>query len=839
MRIIILIISIINLSVFTSCKETLNENIKETQYLHTNWEFRQADDTCWYKAEIPGYVHTDLLRNNLIPDPFIENNEKKVQWVHQKDWVYQTQFKVKPTLLEKNNVRLIFKGLDTYADIFLNDSLLFKANNMFIPWQKEVKKLLKEENTLTVKLHSPLDYANNSDEPAFVKKLPGNERIFTRKAAFHYGWDWAPRLIPSGIYRPVLLEGWDAARLENYHLQVGKTNKQQANVKLYLSINAEKNTKADFQFSIDSNNYSKKLQLKKGIHQYQFSFTIDNPKLWWVHNLGEPYLYNLEGALVVKSKVADSLKAKPGLRKIQLVQQKDEAGKTFYFILNGKKVFMKGANYVPQDVFLSRANTNEYKKLIQQVLDANMNMIRVWGGGIYEKELFYDLCDQHGILVWQDFMFANAMYHASDKFLRNIQKEAKYQVQKLRNHPCIALWCGNNEIDEAWHNWGWSNPYNAEDSARIWNDYQKIFHELLPEIVNKNHPGVDYVSSSPAFGRGDKRSLYQGDSHYWGVWHDGYDFSVFDSVTGRFMSEYGFQGFPTVQSISKFINKKKISLKSEALTNHQKHSRGMSIIRDYMKNYYPVPENPENFIYVSQLLQAEGIVKGIEAHRRKKPYCMGTLYWQLNDCWPAISWASVDYYGKWKALHYKAREAYKNIIISVKRKKDQIQIHLVNVNFKETKGHLHSKLMDFKGNTLWQENRKVTLGTDTSIIVLNRAEEKILKNHDSEKVVLLNEFITGEKVEDQDLYYFTQPKNLKLHQPEIRQQIEQKERSIEITLSSSSLAKDVYLNTPGKGHFSNNFFDMLPGRKYRISLYSTHNSYNKIKIKCLNDLLNK
>ena len=820
MRIIILIISIINLTVFTSCNEYFNKNIPEIQNLDKNWRFKKGNDDCWYKAEVPGYVHTDLLNNNLIPDPYIGDHEKKAKWVYQKDWVYRTHFKAKPALLDKENIRLIFKGLDTYAEVYLNDSLLFQSNNMFIPWNKEVKKLLKKENKLTVHLHSPLSDTVNSNMPAFVEKLPGYERIFTRKAAFHYGWDWAPRLIPSGIYRSVLLEAWDIARIENYHLQIKEIDKKQAQVQLNLSINSNEKTKAKFEFSINSQNYSHKLRLKKGIHKYSISFSIADPTLWWVHNLGDPHLYNLKGALVIKSKVTDSLKAKLGLRKIQLAQQKDKAGKTFYFKLNGKRVFMKGSNYVPQDVFLSRVDTCDYKKLIQQVLDANMNMIRVWGGGIYEKELFYDLCDKFGILVWQDFMFANAMYHADDKFIQNIQKEAEYQVQRLRSHPCIALWCGNNEIDEAWHNWGWSNPFNAEDSTRIWKDYQKIFHELLPEIVQQYHPGADYVSSSPAFGRGDIRSLYQGDSHYWSVWHDGYDFTVFDSVTGRFMSEYGFQGFPPVQSIRKFINKKKISLKSDGLTNHQKHSRGMAIIRNYMKNYYPVPEEPENFVYISQLLQAEGIANGIEAHRRHKPYCMGTLYWQLNDCWPAISWSSVDYYDKWKALHYKAGEALKNIIISTKKEADSVKIWLINDDFKDYKGKLQLRLLDFEGEEIWQKTINIKLEKDTSKQVYARSRKKILQDHIPATVFLETTLqINGDK-SDHDLSYFTAPKHLKLIDPEIDYSLEKKENHFEIELTSNNLAKNVHLSVPYAGNFSKNYFDLLPGEKVKVTFPS-------------------
>ena len=821
-----------------SCQNQGSKSTRIQQNLHSDWQYKQPSDSAWRNASVPGYVMLDLLKDSLITDPFYGNHEKEVQWVHRSEWVYKTTFNSSSELLNKNRIELVFEGLDTYADIYLNDSLILQTNNMFIPWIADVKGLLKEKNELTVKLHDPLQQTDSS-QPSYFENIPGKERIFTRKAAYHYGWDWAPRLLPMGIYKPVYLRGWNMVRIINSYAKIESLTEAGADINLELIIEAEKDTNAHFQFEVNSKMYSKPLMLKKGKHHYAVPFTIDNPRLWWVHNLGEPNLYKLKGELILNDEVEDTYHTSFGLRKIQLVRRKDAAGESFGFELNGKKVFMKGANYVPQDVFLSRVDSSDYKELIRQVVDANMNMLRVWGGGVYERDIFYDLCDQHGILVWQDFMFANAMYIADEKFVENIRREAEYQVKRLRNHPCLALWCGNNEIDEAWHNWGWSAPFSKKDSASVREDYMHIFHELLPEIVNQHNPGTDYITSSPKFGRGDRRSLSEGDSHYWGVWHDGYDFSVFDSVTGRFMSEYGFQGFPPFSSVRQFIPHEKLTLQSPGIDNHQKHSRGMEIIRDYMSEYYYVPDNLEDFIYVSQLLQAEGIRKGIEAHRRKKPYCMGTLYWQLNDCWPAISWSSVDYYGQWKALHYFAKEAYKNIIISVKEEKDHLIIYLINDDFEKYDGTLQYELLDFEGNVFWNSQKKVELGKDTSQIVESISMNEWPKKYDLSALVFQTKFIADGNQIDNYLYYFTEPRNLQLKHPEIMLKVIKKNGIFEVKLTSNRLAKNVYLSTPLNGSFSNNYFDMLPDSGYKVNFpanVSKKEFENSLKVKILNEI---
>jgi beta-mannosidase len=642
-----------------------------------------------------------------------------------------------------------------------------------------------------------------------------------------------------GIYKPVYLRGWDEARIINSYFKIEKLNESKADINLELTIETVSDTNCYFQFEVDTKEYTKNLKLKKGKHHYSIPFSIDKPELWWVHTLGKPNMYKFKGRLIFDGEIGKTYHTSFGLRKIQLLKKKDKAGESFGFLLNGKNVFMKGANYVPQDVFLSRVDSNDYRELLQQVVDANMNMLRVWGGGVYERDLFYDLCDRYGILVWQDFMFANAMYAAEQKFIRNIRNEAEYQVKRLRNHPCIALWCGNNEIDEAWHNWGWSNRFSKKDSAKLWADYQYIFQKLLPEIVKQHNPSTDYITTSPKFGRGDNRSLYQGDSHYWGVWHDGYDFSVFDSVTGRFMSEYGFQAFPPLTSVRQFVPQEELTLESEKLSSHQKHSRGMQIIRNYMGDYYYIPDSLQDFIYVSQLLQAEGIRGGIESHRRKKPYCMGTLYWQLNDCWPAISWSSIDYYGQWKALHYYAKKAYKNTIVSIKREEDQIMVYLINDAFKKYDGTLDLKLIDFEGNVLWSSQKQVKLGKDTSQIAVRISIKEWQKQYKLSKLVFQTKFVADGKQIDNYLYYFEEPRELQLQDPKIQFRVSKKNKILEVSLTCDRLAKNVYLSTPFKGNFSNNYFDMLPGIRYKVNFPANIDKEefrNSLKVKTLNEI---
>ncbi len=832
------VIGLFSIIFLISCNPKPKNNAITRQYLHHSWEFKSNDGSTWNKAHVPGSNFTDLLMNGMIPEPFTGDNETRLQWVHKKDWVYKTSFTLEKHILAKENIALVFKGLDTYADVILNDSLVLEANNMFREWEIDVKEMLKKENMLKIYFHSPANYFPY-DKPPYFNDLPGKERIQCRKAAYHFGWDWAPKLMPCGIYKPVMLLAWNKIRIQDQHLKILEMSDNLAQVELLLNISSSGKNKARFEYEVENKIETTFLKLKPGINKCSVKFAIKNPQKWWVHNLGKPFLYKLEGKMYVQNEFMDSIKVSFGLRDINLLQEKDSLGKTFGFELNGKPVFMKGANYVPQDVFLSRVKREDYEKLVQSMVEANMNMVRVWGGGVYEKDVFYDLCDQHGILIWQDFMFANAMYVADDDFMENITKEATYQVRKLADHPCIALWCGNNEIDEAWHNWGWSNKFSKKDSIKIWQDYKRIFHEVLPNIVNEYHPKAGYVSTSPKYGRGDVQSLYEGDAHYWGVWHDGYDFPIFDSTTGRFMSEYGFQGFPPLETIKKMTRGKELNLHSKAITNHQKHARGMKIILQYMKKYYTIPKNIKDFIYVSQLLQAEGIRKGIESHRRKKPYCMGTLYWQLNDCWPAISWSSWDYYKNKKALHYFVKEDFKNTMLSIKQVQDSLLFYIINDTFTALKGNLDLKLFHFNGKILEKKSLPIKMEENSSMIVHKLSIKDLTKNLDTSQIVLFSEIKIKDKVIDENYFYFSKPKFLTLHNPGIKISTRRiNSNKYEMDLTCNYLAKNVYLNSICKGEFNDNYFDMIPGRVYKTIFFAKDSckAFEKhLKVKCLNE----
>ena len=819
---------------FTSCSSKKQYSIPVSIAITDNWKFKSETDSNWMHAEVPGNIFTDLLKNNQIRNPFWGSYENELTWLSERKWIYKTLFDSPAQLKKFDNITLECKGLDTYADVFLNDSLIISADNMFRCWNSAVKNLLKETNELKIVFHSPLNYSKYK-KPAYFDALPGKKRIFTRKAACQFGWDWAPNLPGCGIWQEISLNGWNSAKLKNMQIQTKlENNTALVNVKYDIESKEEREFTLETELS-DTKTQVITKKLSEGNNMIDVSFQIENPKLWWTHNLGEPHLYTLKSKLITDNQIIDTITQQFGIRKIELVREKDSVGSSFYFRLNDEKVFMKGANYIPQDAFVSRVEDSNYKTLLNSVVDAHMNMLRVWGGGIYERDIFYELCDQYGILVWQDFMFANAMYCADEKFLNTIEKEATFQVKRLRNHPCMAIWCGNNEIDEAWHNWGWSNNFSKKDSARVWEDYKTIFHKLLPETVNKNHPKIAYTSSSPTYGRGNKRSLYEGDAHYWGVWHDGYDFSMFEKTTGRFMSEYGFQSFPDIQTLKEVIPEDEMQLNSKSMKNHQKHPRGNTLIKDYMEDYYKIPKNFEDFIYVSQLLQAEGIHTGIEAHRRAKPYCMGTLYWQLNDCWPVVSWSAIDYYGQKKALYYYSKESFKNIIVSHKFENNKLKLFIISDSLENIDANINLKLLDFGGKELWSKTIKHAIKKNSSEIFFSQDINQWIPSFDTTTNVLrIKVQAAGKTIEDK-LVYFCKPKNMKLKANEIASKFSKTEKGYVLTLDSDYLIKNVYIQLSAQAKLSDNFFDILPHEQKKITI-ETEEEIEDVRLRHLGEL---
>ena len=800
--------------------------------IDNNWSFKKIDDSLWRAATVPGDIHSDLLSHQLIEDPFRGNNETKLQWITSAEWEYSSHFMLEKEFLEKEHIELVFEGIDTYAKVFLNDSLILEPRNAFRDWRIDVSKLLLEKNKLVLKLLPPAQI-EALERSKFKYTLPDDpmpdyagHRIFSRKAQFQYGWDWGPRFISSGIWKPVRLKAWNKLKIEDAFVKQELLNDSIADLTVDLQINSE--IEEDVTIAIYVNNEfnsSYKTSLNEGV--VTLPFQIKNPKKWWPHNIGDPYQYELEFEVIYENTILDKFKLKKGLRTIELVTKKDSIGESFYFKVNGKPIYMKGANYIPQNSFQSKVTDQHYEKIISDVVEANMNMLRVWGGGIYEKDIFYELCDEKGILVWQDFMYACAMYPGHSSFLQNVEKEVTENIKRLRNHASIALWCGNNENNEGWHRWGWQEGRSQEEIDEIWRAYSKVFIEMMPNAVASLTDNTPYWESSPKFGRGDKRYEFEGDAHDWWVWHDAYPFEHFAEHVPRFMSEFGFQSYPSYEAI-RYINKDgRLSISSHDFKSHQKHRRGNELIAEYMKRDFIVPESDEDYVYVSQLLQARGISMGIEAHRRAKPYNMGTLYWQLNDCWPVVSWSSIDFFGNWKALHYKAKHAFDNVLVSSELVGDILRIYIVNDSFEEIGGLLDLDVLDYNGKVIERYSAANIVEPNSSKIVY----DLIIDAFQKEEIVIVAKY-NGRTSN----FYLTKPKNLALLNGEITKNISKTKKGFTIELFSDVLQKDVFLYTEQQGHFSENYFDLMPKESKLIEFTTQSNENFILGIKTLNSL---
>lgn len=784
-----------------------------------NWQFRRAGTSKWMDAIVPGEVHLDLLRNKIISDPFFRDNEKYQQWIGEIGWEYEKKFFISDTLFSRRNIELVCKGLDTYANVFLNDSLIIVADNMFRTWYASIKPVLRIGlNTLRIQFPSIIE-ENKSRYSKLNYKLPGDEKVVCRKAAYQFGWDWGPTFITSGIWQPIYIRYWDYVNVLGVQYIQKSLTDSLAKLTAEFTVTSVLADSSLFKISVNGNDIAKHwATLKKGVNVVQVDFEIKNPKRWWTNGLGEHHLYAFEHEVYFAKRLYGKGMTRIGLRTLELVQEKDSIGRSFYFKLNGVPVFMKGANYIPLDNFLTRVKDTNYRDIVRNAAADNMNMLRVWGGGIYEKDAFYDYCDESGILVWQDFMFACAMYPGGKEFQDNVMAEAIQNIVRLRNHPCIALWCGNNEVDEGWKNWGWSKQYNysTQDSIEINANSSILFGILLKNAVRNFDPLVPYIKSSPKYGWGNAESLKEGDVHYWGVWHGKEPFSMFRNKVGRFVSEYGFQAFPDMATIRKFSSPPDLNIDSPVMKAHQKSPIGYERIDEYLLHDYKRPKNFDSYVYVSQLLQAEGIKIAIEAHRRAMPRCMGTLYWQLNDCWPVVSWSSIDYYGKKKALGYWLKSEYAMTLISPVVEDDRIKVYIISDNLIPQKADLSIELIDFSGNTLWNKSISLEIPANSSLVVFDTASNSLTGNRKTNEILLLTTIKNGNQVVSENSLYFDSPKNLNLQLPTIQKQVKEIPEGYKIELNTNQLAKDIFLSIPYKGEFSENYFDIVPGRTKTI-----------------------
>ncbi len=800
----------------------------QLRQLDEGWQFRETGTAQWYAASVPGAVHLDLLAAGVIGDPYYRDNEFRQQWIEGKDWEYRTTFDLSERDFRHTHHELVFEGLDTYATVELNGVVILESQNMFRHFEVDAAVLLRPgENRLQVSFRSPIDMALPEVRRLGYELPQGNDRAttptraFTRKAAYHYGWDWGPRFVTSGIWRPIRLQSWSGVRISDMRVLQRELNDQRA----VLSVVVEVLTDSVQTGSVvvrGGNRWFAPVEvavaLEPGLNVVPLEVVIDAPQRWWPNGLGEQPLYDIVVGVQAQG-AADRASRRIGLRELAVVTEPDSIGESFYVQVNGVPVFTKGANYIPMDHFPSRVPDTRYRKLFNDVVAANMNMLRVWGGGIYERDLFYDLADEYGVLIWQDFMFANAMYPGDSAFVASVRAEVADNIRRLRHHPSIALWCGNNEIDEGWRNWGWRDSYSAGQATRIGEAYERVFHDVIPAIVAAMDADRFYWPSSPSNGWGQAESLTEGDSHYWGIWHGGEPFEMFRERLPRFMSEFGFQGYPALETVRAFTVPRDRSPTSRVMQAHQKAGRALERIDPYLSDWYRPPRDFAAFLYVSQLLQAEGIGLALESHRRAMPRTMGTLYWQLNDTWPGASWSSLDFFGTWKALHYYAARAFADVLVSPVVQGDTLEIHIVSDLLTPIAGRLDLLVMDFQGEERWSLSLPVGIEANRSSRVLSTPLSWVLANADPERVALRATFSREEDVASGAVLYFVKPKNLDLPTPEFTLRTVRDNRGYRVVLEATSLLKNVYLMTDGmRAHFSDNFFDVLPGEVREVQV---------------------
>ena len=823
-----------------------------SRILEAKWEFRAASDTDraqmkeWHPAQVPGVVQTDLLRDGLIPDPFYQDNDTRLQWIGLTDWEYRTRFDLDAATLAHDHVDLVFEGLDTYADVYVNDQPVLHSDNMFRSWRVQAKTLLKSgANTLRVVFRSPIESMIPKVKalpyilPSVTSHNTGNEEDiatapYTRKAPYQYGWDWGPRYVTEGIWKPILLETWDALRIENFHIQQQRITKEFAALSADFDVEASRSTAASIEI-----NYAElsgasgapippvrqSVQFEPGVNRIAIPMHIANPKLWYPLGVGAQDRYRFSAQVRIGRNVVADASLKTGLRSIELRREVTGPNTSFAFVVNGIPIFAKGADVIPFDSFPNRVTPEIHRQILEAARDAHMNMVREWGGGYYESDDFYDICDELGIMVWQEFIFGGDMVPGGRDFQDNVKQEAIEQVKRLRDHPSIVLWCGNNEIETGWVHWDdrkiFQESVSPADREKVWQDYVVLFHGILSGVVARYAAPVAYWASSPSANFEDSPdSQNNGDMHYWQVWHALAPIEMYTRQFPRFMSEYGFQSFPEMRTIRTFAQPGDMDIHSATMQDHQKNHGGNERILSYMLRWYPEPKDFPSFVYLSQVLQAEAIKVGAEHLRRQMPNTMGSLYWQLNDCWPVASWASIDYYGRWKALEYYARRFYDDVIVSPFAHDGKVDVYVVSDKLQPSSGQIRARLLDFSGKVLSEKTQDVQVRAQSSAVYFTLDQKQLLANADPKKSFLVFDLTVGGTEVSRNLTFFDTMHNLDLPTSvHIDSSLENSSGAYTVTLHSPVLARSVYISFGDlEVQTSDNYFDLLPGEPVTVKL---------------------
>lgn len=777
--------------------------------LNGNWQMKRTNEKSWLPASVPGSMYNDLLNAGKMEDPFFRDNENSSLLLSKFDYEYKKSFQVAAGTLNHDEVTLRCEGLDTLAEIFINNKFLAKTNNMHRTYSFNVKDLLVEgENLIYILFSSPLEYIEKKQvlDPLTGGDIPGVSHL--RKAHHMFGWDWGPKLPDVGIWRNISIVSFDTGKITDvYFTQNHLDNKVDLDIRLTHENFSNLSLGALIKITSPKGNIIDKKVLLKNKEEH-INITIVNPELWWPNGFGEHPIYNIEISLLNQETILDTKIYNIGLRTITINQEKDQWGKSFAFEVNGIKLFSMGGDYIPEDSLIARTSKEKTEKLIKTCIASNFNTIRVWGGAYYPDDYFFDLCDEYGLIVWQDHMYACCTYRFDKDFKENIIEETIDNVKRIRHHASLGLWCGNNELEVAWAEWGWTDKSSPQLKA----DYIKQFEVLLPELTNSLDPNTFYWLASPSSeGSFEKpNDDNYGDMHYWGVWHGREPFTAFRNHYPRFMSEFGLQSFPSLKTVKSYTLPEDRNIFSYVMESHQKSGTGNEKIMYYISETYKYPKDFDALLYASQLIQAEGIRYGVEHYRRNRGRCMGALYWQLNDCWPVASWASLDYFGRWKALQYTAKRFFSPILISACEEGTKVSLHVSNETLSKVSGNLIWRLRTSSSEIIDSAESSV----DVSPLSSSKFEDldfetKLDSDYKKRDTYLEYEFVVAGRIVSFGTVLFVKSKHFNFKQPEISVQIEEKKNEFLLYVTSKAFAKFIELDfVKADGIFDDNYFDL-------------------------------
>ncbi len=831
----------------------------QARELHQGWQFRLLPDdpqaaehaaaTQWRPAQVPGHVHTDLFAAGLIPDPYVGAPEAGLQWIGLAGWEYRTVFDLDPATLRRARNELVFDGLDTFATVYLNGRELLRADNAFRTWRVDAGGRLRERgNELRVVFASPIrkllpqvqamphKIAGNYPSPYGDEPRDAMTANFVRKPGYHYGWDWGPRYVSAGLWRGVRLESWDRLRIADLHLEPRAVARERAEGEVRLQIQAVAAGSATVEIEYAgpdgaTTTLSRPVQLRAGDNPVAVPLRIERPRLWYPVGYGEQALYTFKARVRDGDGEQASAQRRTGLRSVALKREKDANGQGFAFLINGIEVFAKGANAIPFDAFPARVDRARLRRDLQSARDANMNMIRNWGGGYYESDAFFEIADELGLMVWQDFMFGGGMPPGYDPAFRaSVVAEARDNVRRLRNHPSIVLWCGNNEEETAWKDWGHGTKLKQADpvfAEKVWNGYVALFGQDLRAVVAEEGAGVPYWSSSPSNDLAEKANdSANGDKHYWDVWGGpALPATAYLDERPRFMSEYGLQGWPSLRTIGAFAKPEEQGIDTPVIRAHQKFLAGDGNTRllKYVEGEYGAPRDFADFVYLSQQVQAEGIELAALHHRASRPHTMGSLYWQLNDVWPGASWASLDYYGRWKPLHFHARRFFADLAIAPLRrpKQQRTELTLVSDRQQAVAGQWRLRVMDFDGRVHRDERVAVEVAPLSAQRVGAWSDAELLGRADPARTVAVFDWIVQGRTVSRNTVYFGPAKTLAWQDPKLDAQLRREGQGYRLRLRAAAVARAVWIDFGDHdATLADNALTLLPGETVEIGLTS-------------------